>query len=160
MGTDHERSVQLPSGGASRWAAFQAGQLFNELCWSMDQAVLLGDRRVVASVTEILEEIVPKVIAAFPIDSGIKLSGMLLKNLDDWGHVTASEEFADEWSVAWDSFERGLDPSLDAAFRDMLQLSGTFKQGLRVAFEGELLIPARPMRHHLQPEWDTGVADE
>src|SRR5262249_30028334 len=123
MGTDHERSVQLPSGGASRWAAYQAGQLFNELCWSMDQAVLLGDHRVVVKVADILKEIVPKVIAAFPIDSGFKLKGVLLKNLDDWERVTASEEFADEWSVDWDAFERGLDPSLDAAFRDMLQLS-------------------------------------
>ena len=60
MGSDRGQPVQVPPDGARRTAEYEAGRLYNELCWLLDQAVLCGDRRPIAEVADTLGRLVPK----------------------------------------------------------------------------------------------------
>jgi hypothetical protein len=145
MSSDRGRLFQIAPDGARRTAAYEAGRLYNELCWLLDQAVLCGDRRPIAEVANTLGRLVPKFFGAFPVDDGNQFKEVLLKTLEDWNRVADSEWFAEEWATDRHWLDSGLEESAEKAFGGMLRLAKEYKEDVLTAIE-RVLDPFKELK--------------
>src|SRR4051812_43628871 len=117
---DRPKSFSQPQAASAATAAYEVGRLCNELGWHLDQAVLLGYGRPIAGVERVLRRLATKVFTLFSVDKAVQVRDLLLKVLEDWRRLIASEWIVEELSQAWHDFENDHDTSLTECFSSLL----------------------------------------
>lgn len=84
MEDEAEAGDQIGVRGGGSVAAYEAGRLFNELVWSIDQAVMLGHQGLISRVERLLTELACKLVLHFPLDAANKAKDDLLAIQHDW----------------------------------------------------------------------------
>lgn len=87
-------------------AAFETGQLLNQVGWHLEQAALLGkDQR--EPLLQSIKTLAGKVFEALPdFGAAIETQNGLLQKLERWPALLDSESFDEDVALAWQSLER------------------------------------------------------